>query len=151
LRGAISRSKHEGVGYVAAEGKFVTSPENPGRSHSLFASTLSPRYNHPYPPRGEKTQMKRPQFRLRTLFVAITLIGVIIGWVVYQLNWIRQRHIFYDRFNAPHFFTGYTIEECPWSLRLFGEKPQFSLWVPQDRIDEAKRLFPEAYVSSAEK
>ena len=31
-----------------------------------------------------------------------------------------------------------TIEECPWSLRLFGEEPQFSLLVPQDRIDEAK-------------
>ena len=38
--------------------------------------------------------MKLPRFSLRTLFVLITLISIPIGWVAYQLNWIRQRHKF---------------------------------------------------------
>jgi|SRR4249920_2964050 len=91
--------------------------------------------------------MKRPQFSLRTLFFFVALASLPTAWIAYQLSWIRQRHVFYDRYNVPHLYSVFSTNECPWSLRLFGEKPQYSLIVSDDRVAEAKRLFPEAFVS----
>ena len=61
--------------------------------------------------------MKLPRFSLRTLFVLITLISIPLGWVAYQLNWIRQRHEFLARNTArnalvpasPKLFSTYQI------------------------------------------
>jgi len=36
----------------------------------------------------------RPRVSLRTLFVLVAIASVPMGWVAYQLNWIRQRHEF---------------------------------------------------------
>jgi len=84
------------------------------------------------------------------LLVLVALLSIPMAWTAYQLNWIQQRHRFYDRFNVPHEYDILVATDgCPWSLRLFGEIPQYSLLVPRDRVDEAKRLFPEAYVSAA--
>jgi hypothetical protein len=40
---------------------------------------------------------RRRSFSLRTLFVAVTVLAVPLGWVGYQLNWIRQRHELLER------------------------------------------------------
>lgn len=70
-----------------------------------------------------------------------------MAWSAYQLNWIRQRHEFYDRYNVPHKYSvDIDDKKFPWSLRLFGEQPQWSLDVPKERMDDARRLFPEASV-----
>src|SRR5262245_5344012 len=36
--------------------------------------------------------MTLPRFSLRTLFVLTAAASIPMGWVAYQLNWIRQRH-----------------------------------------------------------
>ena len=36
--------------------------------------------------------MRLRRFSLRTLFVLVTIIALPLGWVDYQLKWIRQRH-----------------------------------------------------------
>jgi len=97
-------------------------------------------------------------FSLRTLFVAMTVLCV---WLGYHLNWIRQRqqarewlaadeHSWY----APSLVGARTQASAPWSLRLFGEKgcvgigmdaEQFAGPVPYSP-ETLKRLFPEARV-----
>ena len=34
------------------------------------------------------------RFSLRTLFVVVTIVCVLAGWLTYSLNWISQRHAF---------------------------------------------------------
>ena len=69
--------------------------------------------------------MKLPRFRLRTLLVLIGLLSIPMGWAAYQLNWIRQRHECVDRFQLDGTLYGiwqFNQSECPWQLRLFGER-----------------------------
>jgi hypothetical protein len=67
------------------------------------------------------------RFSLRSLFIAVTLICIVLGsFVSYNLNWIRERHkwrAWLDR-HAAGGSIGYNIEPrppLPWSLALFGE------------------------------
>jgi hypothetical protein len=106
--------------------------------------------------RLSKCSRLRFRFGLRTLFVAVTIAGVIAAWVTYQLNWIRQRH---DVF-ASH--RVYEIKRKiilsaepgmilpPWSLRVFGETGQdgmmFDLAESDPELERIRRLFPEAEV-----
>jgi hypothetical protein len=67
------------------------------------------------------------RFSLRSLFIAMTLFCVVLGWFVsYNLNWIRERHkwrAWLDRHGAGGSI-GYSVEPrppLPWSLALFGE------------------------------
>ena len=97
--------------------------------------------------------MKLPRFSLRTLFVLITLISIPLGWVAYQLNWIRQRRAFVEEFQSYNGLPFIRVDprypppECPWSISLFGESPRDDIRVPKQYADEARRLFPEALVT----
>src|SRR5690242_16087160 len=82
----------------------------------------------------------RPRFSLRALFVTMTLLGCLIGWVVYQLNWIRQRHeaaanalvsvnlranremVIFRGGGSIYRGLGPASYKAPWQLRLFGEQ-----------------------------
>jgi hypothetical protein len=79
----------------------------------------------------------------------MTISGIVAGWVVHQLNWIRQRHAFLRRPGIEAF--GYhdpnPIKPLPLSLRLFGEPDHQILRIPDADHDLAKRLFPEAILS----
>jgi len=96
--------------------------------------------------------MKLPRYSLRTLLIAITVFAVWLGWVDYQLNWIRQRHRFLAEkqigrvtmIGHPH---GYVPPDCPLSLRIFGERRCKAIVVAQEDEAEARSLFPEAEVS----
>ncbi len=98
------------------------------------------------------TKPKRRWFRfsLWTLFVLVTIIGVGAGWVLYQLNWIRQRHELIAACGhqpmIAMFYNGetsvvsngailFTAPDPPWSLRLFGEKP--FLWIAINDYERA--------------
>jgi hypothetical protein len=98
-----------------------------------------------------ETKPKRRWFRfsLRTLFVLVTIACTGAGWVAYQLNWIRERHDFVERYQCRHTFHNIEIPDpkIPFSLRLLGEKPVLGLTVRKDRMERAKRLFPEAFVN----
>jgi hypothetical protein len=95
------------------------------------------------------------RFRLRTLFVLVSIASVPLGWVAYQLNWIRQRHRFLQRHQQPDYELLVTDDEArartdrfPWPLRLFGEQEKWAVHAPANEADEAAKLFPEADVDS---
>ena len=93
--------------------------------------------------------MKLPRYSLRTLFVLVTLAGVICAWVTYQLHWIRQRHDFFDRYvvnRADEVEKWGVPTKCPWSLRLFGEVEHRYIVASKGHAAEAERLFPEATI-----
>jgi hypothetical protein len=92
--------------------------------------------------------VKLPQFRLRILFVLIAMISIPMAWVAYQLNWIRDRHSFFQKEQpdgAP-IGQGFQPPNAPWSLRLFGECGVKELWAFKEDKERATRLFPEAKI-----
>lgn len=108
------------------------------------------------------TGLPRPQFTLRTFFIAITLLAV---WLGYYANWIHQRRearkwIEAHPNTAPLFQTWSDDPqpELPWPLKLLGEEPlEYCRVSPraeekadpaayQTRIAEITSLFPECYL-----
>jgi hypothetical protein len=84
------------------------------------------------------------QFSLRTLFIVLTLVGI---WLGYHVNWIRQRHRFYQELWWKDDNLGFfDPKPFPWSLRLLGESPKLFLVVPKQLVPEAESLFPEATI-----
>jgi hypothetical protein len=105
------------------------------------------------------TARKRRWFRfsLRTVFMLMTAFGMFLGWLVYQLNWIRQRNeyvaekqtiwaaahhrVFQAQSGAARSRVDIRIEDVspPSQLWLFGERGvsslQMCVWV-QDIHDE---------------
>ena len=85
------------------------------------------------------------RFSLRTLFVAVTVFCV---WVGYQCNWVRERHKALKELNRLNVLFD-SQKLAPWSIRLI-ERGVPSIAVDPDvardvqRIRELKRLFPEA-------
>jgi hypothetical protein len=113
------------------------------------------------------------RFSLRTLFVVVTVFGVWLGWVTYELNWIRQRHEFiagekriHERRGAAvaiaYTYPGKRPARAPFMLWAFGEGGFSDMCVLADEVDtqrltendmnrvrQARRLFPEAEVMVA--
>jgi hypothetical protein len=113
-----------------------------------------------------------PRFTLRTLFVVVTVFGVWLGW---QLNWIRQRHVYLARrrelFIAQDKLENYNVDEqslssyygsastsAPWPLRLLGEKGQVEIRImvfddlvkqfePYEDCRLGRSLFPESRIT----
>src|SRR5262249_25572241 len=101
----------------------------------------------------------RPRYSLRALFVLVAITSLPLGWVAYNLNWIRARRAYMD--------DGYPVEyfdrklSAPGWLGLFGEygAARFGLEIQVDRLDPSKpvdsyeqvqyarNLFPEAEIS----
>ena len=94
------------------------------------------------------------RFSLRMMFVTVTFLCVLLGWVVYQLNWIRQRREYRSEQIKKGNQSG-TITmtvDAPISLRIFGEDGQKWLGVFADEettaaeMERASVLFPEATI-----
>jgi len=93
----------------------------------------------------EIRKRRRFQFKLRTLFVIVTLFAVWLGW---SLNWNRQRREFLRDRDA--FRVGESVR-APGLLWIFGEDGAENIWLvarKSSASDEARRLFPEATVSN---
>lgn len=102
---------------------------------------------------------KRRWFRLslRTLFVLVTAMACCIGWVIDQLNWIRQRRELLERDNVAipilDFLTLNEWNYPPWPLGWFGapaaNAPVFCLpaETSDDELARVQALFPEATVT----
>jgi hypothetical protein len=78
-----------------------------------------------------ETKPKRRWFRfgLRTLFVLMTIFGVVSGWVAYQFNWIRQRHEFLLN-KGVIVLAEVPKSDTAWTLLLFGERQVERFFVP---------------------
>ncbi len=105
------------------------------------------------------------RFSLRTMFVVVTVLAVLLGWIVYQFNWIRQRHELLAEQDAvtqqlrlvlmPHF-----VVKTRGMLWLFGEEGRGNVDLVLDgrdpsrppdtekELERAKRLFPESTVNA---
>src|SRR5436190_2779502 len=97
-----------------------------------------------------ETKPKRRWFRfsVRTLFGWVTISGIVF-WVVCQLMWIRQRHLFLEQSDVFYFVDvpgGVSPTPGPWSLLPFGETSPSGLRVPPAKLDRARALFPEAQI-----
>jgi hypothetical protein len=102
-----------------------------------------------------KRRWFRFSFSLWTLFVSFTIFCLILGWIISNLNWIRQRRAIADpepgrrlwRWPAPK-------GRAPGTLWLFGETGWQNLQLYCETEEEAARmrkraqqLFPEAKLS----
>jgi hypothetical protein len=107
------------------------------------------------------------RFSLRTLFVAITILGVFVGYVVHSLRWIRERNEWRHEWDVSPPTVYLHMNEhkrAPWQLVPFGEYGhdtisfRFCPWdEPEPEITDeqkahyrrAKLLFPEATISTS--
>lgn len=123
------------------------------------------------------TAVARPaaafRFNLRTLFLVVTILGSVLGWLSVQLKWIhdrdealrwlidvRARQVAAEA-GAPvppkkGDYVRHAGIEAPWSLRILRELGVERLEVDQDWLDKDPRyslnqlraLFPEAEVTA---
>jgi hypothetical protein len=94
---------------------------------------------------------------LRTFFVLFTAVAMILGWISYSLDWIRQRHEFFLS-DAPLWRLPAPTSNAPRMLWLFGETgiessqigardPNNPTPLEREHAQEVRALFPEAEVS----
>jgi hypothetical protein len=117
-----------------------------------------------------KPKRRRFRFGLRMLFALVTIIGVLSGWVVYQLNWIRERHkVITFSETTPGTKIGYYSSDlvvyavsedirphqvAPIQLRLFGERGYSEIGLRHASDNDAERferMFPEATIIRLDK
>jgi hypothetical protein len=102
------------------------------------------------------TFRRRWSFTLRTMFVVVTVLCCALAWLVYSMNWIRQRQLVRNQAHEKRLSVCPGVKECPvsapGSLRFFGEEGVFWIGTPYDEgspeILALRRLFPEAGVVS---
>lgn len=96
----------------------------------------------------------RLRFSLRTVFIVVTLIAIVIGK---QVDWIKRRHSFLAEGRAEPGFTWPSDKHpaAPGLLWLWGEHGHKSLWLNfwdsdgeslKQEIEIAQHLFPEAEI-----
>ena len=101
--------------------------------------------------------MPRPrfQFRLRTLFVVVTLFSIPCAYVGWQAKIVREREreldkALWDENNKIGFDSTGPRQKLPWIRRVFGDEYCLRINVPADtpkaEIDRLHELFPEAVI-----
>jgi len=104
---------------------------------------------------SDPTPKRRWSFSLRTMFVVVTIVGPLSGWITYQLNWIRQRNggqIDGSLWKLPD-----PSSNAPWPLWLFGDFGRDGISQTAEESESRqdmdaererlRRLFPEAIVT----
>jgi hypothetical protein len=95
------------------------------------------------------------RFSLRTLFVVVTVAAIAVGWVVYHLDWMRQRRQALESHAIlVPVACDFGLGQCrtPWPLWILGEADvgAVSFALPSSTSDEEveriRRLFPEVDV-----
>ena len=90
------------------------------------------------------------RFSLRTAFILLTLVCLVVAWAAYQLNWIRERQ------EARKTFRTYSDANAPAPgiLWIFGEKGEeiiiLDAKLAASEVDRIKGLFPESEFLSVE-
>lgn len=93
------------------------------------------------------------RFGLRTLFVVVTALAIPIGWVSYQLNWIRERHVALEKGEIQCRIAWSLLPlDAPGMLWLFGEegltRGVYVVEVPEGEplLTRIRTLFPEGEI-----
>jgi hypothetical protein len=89
-----------------------------------------------------------PQFGLRTLFLLVTIGGVVFGWFGVQFKWIRDRREARLADTTPQHYPGFAY--APWSLHYLAETGESDMYYWEgDEVtaERLRRLFPEATVT----
>ena len=87
-------------------------------------------------------------FSLRTLFVVVTVAAIVLSWILYQLEWVRQRPEAL-KWAKPMGYAPKDYKPAPWSIQLIERGVPFILIDPEaardtDKVAKLKQLFPEA-------
>lgn len=104
------------------------------------------------------------RFRLRSLFVVVTIVGGLTAWTLHNWRQVQEREELFRAFSArgaslgPMFQPGDPIiyretgRSIPWSWRILGaQNPGGDIWLPPDNFSEDEKrhlqsLFPDAFV-----
>jgi hypothetical protein len=101
---------------------------------------------------------RRWSFSLRTLFVVVTVFGLLGGYIANQFGLVQERRVMLDSFTATggrcgrEYAAGHGIESSrvPFVRKLLGDEEIRAFWFPegtdQQTRDRFTRTFPEAYV-----
>jgi hypothetical protein len=83
-----------------------------------------------------------PRFTLRTLFVAVTVLGAASSWVHSQLDWIKQRHAARHQPHLVTYFSGGFIDND--GLEVPPADPPLSLWFfGEDGVTELTTIYDD--------
>src|SRR5438445_2478074 len=115
---------------------------------------------------GAAVKRRRFSYSLRTLFVAMTTVGFLLAWSLYELNWIRERHRLEESGRVHRTADPSNVTLAPGLLWLFGEQGHRRVVFyidltghPSDddakvyntdlhqEMRKAKELFPEATIA----
>ena len=110
------------------------------------------------------------RFSLRTMFVVVTVAGLALGWLVWQIRIVRERKTVLaelqlecgDDFMILTVETmkteGYKLNDCPripLVRRILGDEPCHSITIPRTAnmqlIERMERAFPESRLSVYER
>jgi hypothetical protein len=96
---------------------------------------------------------RRFRFSLRALFVAVTLCGAALGWLVFNWQWKRERDAYIAAVSVHP--TAVVVLSAmprgPLTIRLLGAESVDQFILPEESFDETERrriarIFPEAVV-----
>jgi hypothetical protein len=97
---------------------------------------------------------RRFRFSLRAMLLVVTFCCPLLGWVGYQLRWIRERNQAIRDYHALRFNigVGHANTEPPFPLGWFGEQASYGIEIPADAggsaIARMRGLFPESVVET---
>ena len=93
-------------------------------------------------------------FSLKTGFVVLTLVGVLLGWVNVQRKWMSDREEALEVADPNYWTPVFNIKPAPapWQLRLFGARGVNGILIIDEQpLLKAKlqELFPEAKIEKS--
>jgi hypothetical protein len=102
----------------------------------------------------------RFQFRLRTLFIGVTLLAVMCGYVGREAKIARERRAMRDEIVAaggqigPYCRVAANEPPLPWYRHFLGDRDTGEIVLPDSmvsRVDEIQQIFPESFVTAIPK
>lgn len=104
---------------------------------------------------ADKPKRRWFQFRLRTLLIAVVLIGSVCAYVAHEYQivaarreWLKEHPLAGERIAFK--VDRSSVPAVPFVRRLLGDEPVPYLFVPhRAEYESTKKLFPEAYLKVA--
>ena len=102
---------------------------------------------------ADPTPRRRFRYSLRALFVAFTLCGAALGWLIFNWQWKRERDAYIAAVSVhpTAVVVLSAIPRGPLTMRLLGAESVDQFILPEESFDDAERrriarIFPEAVV-----